>query len=452
MEGRRRRSVAGWVLSLVIGVIPLTAQTFTEYPIPTADSRPSGMTLGPDGAIWFTEYLATKIARIDDSGAVTEYAIPDPNPSGRSRSIASGPDGNLWFTSGSGVWRATPSAAFTQFSIAPAIGPGHIISGPDGNLWFSVVAGDGGDPSSGYQIGRMTTTGALALFPINTDGNVDGLTNGPDGNVWFTLNGPTDSYVERITPSGVITEFSLPPFDAYATSITSGSDGNLWFVAEPKSSGNSAIGRMTTSGVVTYFPLQEPLHTGSTSITSAPDGTLWFSISDPGGLAQITTSGDVTAYPPPTPSKTFTGVAAGPDGSIWVAEYSANNIGRLGFGAPTHCTPDATTLCLNDNRFRVTASWRKNDGTIGDGTAIPLTADSGYFWFFNSANIELVVKALNACSINPPHYWVFAAGLTNVEVTMTVTDTQTGSSNVYTNPLGTAFVPIQDTSAFATCP
>jgi hypothetical protein len=42
--------------------------------------------------------------------------------------------------------------------------------------------------------------------------------------------------------------------------------------------------------------------------------------------------------------------------------------------------------------------------------------------------------------------------LTNVEVTLRVTDTRNGTVQTYFNPLGTAFQPVQDTSAFATCP
>jgi hypothetical protein len=41
--------------------------------------------------------------------------------------------------------------------------------------------------------------------------------------------------------------------------------------------------------------------------------------------------------------------------------------------------------------------------------------------------------------------------LTNVSVTLTVTDTVTGAVRTYTNPQGTAFAPIQDTNAFV-CP
>ena len=116
------------------------------------------------------------------------------------------------------------------------------------------------------------------------------------------------------------------------------------------------------------------------------------------------------------------------------------------------CAPGAHALCLNGQRFSVSARWRKADGSTGEGTAVPLTGDSGYFWFFNPANIEAVVKVLNGCFGAAPAYWVFAAGLTNVEVSLTIVDTQTGSRKTYQSALGTAFAPIQDTSAFATCP
>ena len=82
-----------------------------------------------------------------------------------------------------------------------------------------------------------------------------------------------------------------------------------------------------------------------------------------------------------------------------------------------------------------------------------LTADTGGdFWFFNSANVEVVTKVLNGCGLSPGNYWVFSAGLTNVGVTLTYTDMMTGAVKTYTNPAGAAFEPVQDTRAFATCP
>jgi hypothetical protein len=120
-------------------------------------------------------------------------------------------------------------------------------------------------------------------------------------------------------------------------------------------------------------------------------------------------------------------------------------------GSVGDCVADAHTLCLNNGRFAVTARFRTASSGETDATAVGLTADSGYFWFFNPANIEVVVKVLRACSLTN-HYWVFATGLTDVQVTLFVTDTEHDSLKTYTNQLGVPFAPIQDTRAFATCP
>jgi hypothetical protein len=57
-------------------------------------------------------------------------------------------------------------------------------------------------------------------------------------------------------------------------------------------------------------------------------------------------------------------------------------------------------LCLSGNRFQVSANWTKPDGGTGTGTAIKLTDDSGYFWFFDPSKIEMVTKVLNGCTFN----------------------------------------------------
>ncbi len=114
------------------------------------------------------------------------------------------------------------------------------------------------------------------------------------------------------------------------------------------------------------------------------------------------------------------------------------------------CVPTTGDLCLNGGRFRVSTTWRTTQGTSGAGVAVTLTGDTGFFWFFNPSNVELVVKVLNGCPVNQ-HFWVFAGGLTNVLVEMRVEDMVTGEQRIYDNPLGTPFAPIQDTRAFAGC-
>lgn len=121
------------------------------------------------------------------------------------------------------------------------------------------------------------------------------------------------------------------------------------------------------------------------------------------------------------------------------------------FQPSADCQETATTLCLNQGRFRVRASFETSQGQGGMAGVQRLTDDSGYFWFFDPDNVELVVKVLDACS-DFDRFWVFAAGLTNVEVRLTVEDTASpGETRIYDNPRGRAFPPIQDTDAFTTC-
>jgi len=121
------------------------------------------------------------------------------------------------------------------------------------------------------------------------------------------------------------------------------------------------------------------------------------------------------------------------------------------FEKTSDCVAGGGTLCLGNGRFAVTATFQSpGAGPGGQAQGVPLTPDSGYFWFFDPANVELTVKVLNGCGINNK-YWVFAAGMTNVNVVLTVTDTATGQVKTYTNPQGRVYRSILDTTAFATC-
>ena len=115
------------------------------------------------------------------------------------------------------------------------------------------------------------------------------------------------------------------------------------------------------------------------------------------------------------------------------------------------CIPDDFTLCLQNGRFEVKATFQAPGGPTTAAHVVKLTDQTGYLWFFNEENVEAVIKVLDACSAPTPRFWVFAGGLTNVRTVITVTDKQENNTKVYTNPQGTAFRPIQDTNAFATC-
>jgi len=106
---------------------------------------------------------------------------------------------------------------------------------------------------------------------------------------------------------------------------------------------------------------------------------------------------------------------------------------------------------LDGGRFSVGIAWKTSTGQIGLGSAVNLTTESAYFTFFDPSNVELIVKVLNGCTFNNS-YWVFAGGLTNVETYLTVDDRVGLRDRDYQNPQGKAFLPLQDTAAFQTCP
>lgn len=110
-----------------------------------------------------------------------------------------------------------------------------------------------------------------------------------------------------------------------------------------------------------------------------------------------------------------------------------------------NCVITATNACLAAGRFRVSVTWRSPTGS-GVGTSAHITADTAYFWFFNSANVELVVKVLDARTING-RFWVFYGALSDVEYTITITDTERGLVKTYFNPQS-QLASVADTSAF----
>ena len=117
----------------------------------------------------------------------------------------------------------------------------------------------------------------------------------------------------------------------------------------------------------------------------------------------------------------------------------------------TTCAPSATVACLNGNRFGVRIDWKRSGGETGQGKTINVTDSSVLFWFFGPDNIEVLVKVLNGCPVSNT-YWVFSAAATDVEYTITVTDTLTGTTKSYFHAGGSAAPAVTDTNAFATCP
>ena len=323
--GRSRFLGSGLGLALwcagLVGVAG--AATITEFPIPTLDSRPSGIAAGPDGALWFTELFGNKVGRITTAGTITEFSPPTPGffPG----AITVGPDGALWFTlrSPNKIGRITTAGAITEFPLPTAdYFPIDITAGPDGALWFTEnLVND--NRYIAKKIGRITTAGTITEFSLPADYDVPSdITAGPDGALWFTL--PGANKIGRITPAGTITEFTIPTPDSSPSDITAGPDGALWFTEYV---GNK-IGRITPAGTMTEFTIPTP---GSQpmGITAGPDGALWFTEYIGNKIGRITTAGTITEFAIPTPDSFPSDITAGPDGALWFTEWAADKIGQI---------------------------------------------------------------------------------------------------------------------------
>jgi virginiamycin B lyase len=156
----------------------------------SANSKPLGITKGPDAAVWFAENQANKIGRlipsVDAQGGVsfsglTEYSLPTANS--QPFRITSGSDGALWFTENNAnrVGRVTTAGTITEYSFSAGnVGYG-ITLGADGAIWFAESG------SAGDKLGRVTTSGTITEVTVPTaNAGVYGITVGPDRAIWFT--------------------------------------------------------------------------------------------------------------------------------------------------------------------------------------------------------------------------------------------------------------------------
>ena len=71
-------------------------------------------------------------------------------------------------------------------------------------------------------------------------------------------------------------------------------------------------------------------------------------------------------------------------------------------GTATTCSEDEITLCLREGRFRVRIDWRDFKGAVGVAHAKGLNETTGYFWFFDESNIEIVLKILDCSGFQWP--------------------------------------------------
>ena len=330
------RTVLVLALGIVLGAAaPALAQSFLEFPLPTAGSEPNGITTGSDGNLWFTEVAGNRIGRITPGGVITEFPLPlnSLGESSQPLAIMSGPDGALWFTmsAGSRIGRITPAGALSFFTTPTAAsGPQGIVVGPDGNIWFTEI--------SANKIGRLAIgTGTITEFTVPTPNSRPArIAAGADGALWFTESqtNPPANKIGRITTSGVITEFPVPTPNSRPWGITAvDSDGGGAMVFTERAASKLAL--INLAGQVLREISTPTANSEPVRLAFGSDENLWFTEFAGNRLARVNASGDVTGpititeFLVPTPASAPSGLTLGPDGALWFTERSGNKIARF---------------------------------------------------------------------------------------------------------------------------
>ncbi len=350
-----------------------------------------------------------------------------------------GPDGKLYvFSTDSHVPNGQVSrfdgitGAFLGVFVPPGSGGLGAFSddmtfGPDDDLYVvdsdhhAILRFDG---RTGAPLGAFVTSPAGSWSPIS-------LAFGPDQRLYVLDQ--SDRLVRRFdATSGAFVDVFITtqasglenPFR-----LRFGPDGSLYVMDDVAAT--SPTGKLVRFDGRSGRRMQDYALTPPASYAFGPDGLLYVLANlDYSGVSRLDPLG--IAVPSPF-------VAGGSGGLVNAADVT--------FGP---CSPRGSTACLHLQRFRVKTTWQTPDHRSGLGQATQLTDDTADFWFFSPQSIEVFVKLVDGCTLNG-HFWVFAGGLTNVQVGLAVNDTQTGAHKSYATPQGRAFQPIQDTVALP-CP
>lgn len=234
-------------------------------------------------------------------------------------------------------------------------------------------------------IGAVLSSASAVAAPVglieefDVDGWAYSLTPGPGGAVWFTFDRDPlrvgDSAIGRITSSGKTTFFrdGLDRRSALGNMVL-GPDGNLWFADQGR---RPAIGRVTPQGEITEFRTGLDPQSKPADLVAGPDGNVWFVDSRPAPtIGRITPSGEITEFsaglnPQSSPGE----IVVGADGNLWFNNRSATSaIGRI--------TPQGTITEFGQGPYS------------GGSLPGPVLGPDGNVWFVASSFKTLAIARI----------------------------------------------------------
>ncbi len=309
------------------------------------------------------------------------------------------------------------AGVLTGCSFAKVGPPGNAYAGPSNIL---------------PQVAQRGKGAQWVRFTLNpSGGSYTAIVLGPDKNVWF-IDELAGSLV-RLQESGSTKVFSLSSvLRGNAVSMAVGADHKFYILDE-----SSNVVRVTTKGHAQSFAIPSGDSTSIDGLALGPDGNIWFA--EFNHIGKITPAGKITEFPYPAGYSTnqYGGVSAGSDGNVWFAESTGNAIGRIipstgkikMFPIPVSCTPAPLVLAQDENVWFVCLTTSPTLGSITPKGKIATFGIGGTFSFNETEQF---------CSIGPDGQpWCASGNDGNIFRVNTKSNTAT----TFTPPLGSGVRP-----------
>jgi streptogramin lyase len=165
-------------------------------------------------------------------------------------------------------------------------------------------------------------------LPVNRD-FIGAITAGPDCSLWLTASSGADSFIVKVTTSGAFSEYAVPESRMILGGIVSSPNGDLWCtgvswhtpgaVSGARLTPTNKLFKLTSSGTFSEFPIPTP-NSDPMGIAAGPDGNIWLTDASTNQVVKVTPSGQFTAYAIPTPNSRPRAITAGLDGNVWFIE------------------------------------------------------------------------------------------------------------------------------------
>lgn len=371
--------VTGWTQSTeedpTLTPDPPEPNHIEEFDLPTANSGPHSIAVGPDGHIYFTELVANQIGRLNipadptPTPTFTEFPLPDQstirglfcitaNPS-----ASLSPDPNVYFGEadlsqiGQLDPTALPTPAITESAATDACNVSDVTSGPDGRIYYTQSGGCS-------QLGRFDPAGPSVTNFTTTCSLSYGITDAPDGLLYYLDGCSNVVQFDPATELETVSLVSAMPF-CDQSRITPGPGGDLFYTG---GCGDSRIGRLNpTSAPVVETLYNIPNGAAASGITAGPDGNIYFTQRDVNRIGRLNpATGQIHLFPIPTAGSQPRDITAGPDGNLYFTEFDGNKIGRFKLNP---ATPDPAPLPPNRELFPTTEGAFQ-EGPSGTGFTI----------------------------------------------------------------------------------